>query len=64
MKLILGKKFGLKDMHSSSSCRGGYIHYDVEVTCPNCGRVADIKLSNSHDNLGRLFYKCSDCGNL
>ena len=49
-------------MHSTSSCGGGYIQYDVEVRCPSCGRVADIKLSKSRDNPGRLFYKCNECG--
>ena len=49
-------------MHSSSSCGGGCIQYDIEVSCPSCETVADIKLSKSCDNLGRLFYKCGDCG--
>ena len=49
-------------MHSSSSFGGAYIHYEVEVICPNCGRVGEIKLSKSRDNPERLFYKCSQCG--
>ena len=49
-------------MHSSYSCRGSYIYYDVEVMYPNCERVADIKLSKSHDNPGRMVYKCNYYG--
>ena len=41
---------------------GDYIQYDMEVSCPSCRTVADIKLSQSHDNPGRTFYKCGDCG--
>ena len=48
-------------MHSSSS-EGDYIQYDMEVSCPSCKIVADIKLSKSRDNPGRIFYKCGDCG--
>jgi len=48
-------------MHSSNSA-GDYIQYDIEVSCPSCRSVADIKLSKSRDNPGRVFYKCGDCG--
>ena len=49
-------------MYSSSCCGGDYIHYEVDVICPNCGKVGELKLSKSCNNLGRLFYKCSQCG--
>ena len=52
-------------MYSSSSCRGSredYVQYEMDVNCPCCGRVGEIKVSRSRDNPGRIFYKCSQCG--
>ena len=52
-------------MYSSSSCGGsrrGYVQYEMDVSCPNCGRNGDIKISRSRDNPSRIFYKCSQCG--
>ena len=52
-------------MYSSSSCRGSredYVHYEIDVNCPGCGRVGEIKVSRSRDNPGRIFYKCTQCG--
>jgi len=51
-----------QNMQNSSSCGGSYIHYDMEVSCPSCGRVMDTKLSTSSNNSERLFNKCSQCG--
>ena len=49
-------------MNSVSGCGGGYIHYDMDVTCSSCGRLAHIKLLKSRDNQRRLFYKCYEYG--
>ena len=53
-------------MHSCGSCgggsRGNYLQYAVDVICPQCMRKAEIKVSGSRDNPGRLFYKCVGCG--
>jgi len=43
----------LRKMYSSSGCRGsreGYVQYEVDVNCPRCGRIGDIRLSRSYDN--------------
>jgi len=50
------------NMHSSSSCEGGYIQYDMEVSCSTYRTVVEMKLSKSRDNPRRVFYKCGDCG--
>jgi len=34
----------------------------MDVSCPNCGRIGDIKVSRSRDNPGRIFYQCSQYG--
>ena len=54
----------IEEMPSSSSCGGAnemYHQYDMEVICRTCGRVADIKISRSPDNPGRLFFRCTQC---
>ena len=54
-----------KRMHSSGSFGGGgsgYLCYDIDVKCPSCKQNAEIRLSRSRQNPGRLFYKCSGCG--
>ena len=56
--------FVADNMHSSSSCGGSkdtYAQYEMEIISQTCRRVADIKISWSCDNSGRLFFKCSQC---
>ena len=50
-------------MHSyvDSGGRSKYLEYDINISCPECRRLAEIKISRSRDNPQRLFYKCIGC---
>ena len=52
-----------ENMHSSSNCEGGHILYKIEVSRPSFGRVVDIKLTKSCNNMRRLFDRCRQCEN-
>ena len=40
-----------------SGGRSKYLEYDINVSCPECRRLAEIKISRSQDNPRRLFHK-------
>jgi len=52
-------------MHSCDSCGGGrmnYLHYKLDIICPQSMRKGEIKVARSRQNPGRSFYKCIGCG--
>ena len=41
--------------------RTNCLEYDINILCPECRRLAKIKISRSQDNPRRLFCKCIGC---